>query len=124
MHAEVYDVVATVPFINDGCVEDFEINTNSSRSLIAVSKWDLENNASTGIWTGDTVTICTKKLLDPAYTLPDYTPEIDPELSPESAESYGPIIAMNRGYFTPGTGYADSLFYSNTLFFTFDLFWL
>lgn len=113
VHAEVYDVVATVPFINDDHVEDFEINTDSSRSLIAVSKWDLENNASTGIWTGDTVTICTKKLLDPAYTLPDYTPEIDPEFSPESAESYGPIIAMSRGYFTPGTGYADSLFYSN-----------
>lgn len=79
-------------------------------NLILKSKYDVQENSSTGIWTGDSVSLFTKKSLYPSWT---YTVGGEPVIMQLADTSYpvvSPVLYYIDGDFKPESGYPAELF--------------
>lgn len=95
-------------------VEVYDRNYTASTgnaNLILKSDYDINQDSSTGIWTGDSVSLFTKKALYPTWT---YIGEDDePVVVDYDGTSYpvvSPVIYYYDGMFVKQTGYPTDLF--------------
>lgn len=86
------------------------ILADDNANLILKSKYDVQENSSTGIWTGDSVSLFTKKSLYPSWT---YTVGGEPVIMQLADTSYpvvSPVLYYIDGDFKPESGYPAELF--------------
>ena len=126
--ADVYDVVLdggpeimsmTTPigFGVDVFDSSFDIANASTYNFIIKSKYDIDNNTSTGIWNGDSAVLFVKKALYPNWYLTDPdtgNPWALPVNNvPEQYTVQGPCISFADGIFLKQSGYPLNTFRTN-----------
>lgn len=123
VQAQVYDVrVGDIPSMMVGefwhetgyiGVDVYDRNYTpaaDNANLILKSKYDVQEDSSTGIWTGDSVSLFTKKSLYPSWT---YTAEGEPIIMQLADASYpvvSPVLYYTDGDFVRESGYPVNLF--------------
>ena len=120
--ASIYDVKRNLPSMRVGefwhengyiGVDVYDHNyilADDNANLILKSKYDVQEDSSTGIWTGDSVSLFTKKSLYPSWT---YTVEGEPVIMQLADTSYpvvSPVLYYIDGDFKPESGYPAELF--------------
>lgn len=83
---------------------------NDNANLILKSKYDVQEDSSTGIWTGDSVSLFTKKSLYPSWA---YTVGGEPMIMQLADTSYpvvSPVLYYADGDFLRESGYPVNLF--------------
>lgn len=120
--ASIYDVKRNLPSMRVGefwhengyiGVDVYDcsyILADDNANLILKSKYDVQENSSTGIWTGDSVSLFTKKSLYPSWT---YTVGGEPVIMQLADTSYpvvSPVLYYIDGDFKPESGYPAELF--------------
>ena len=116
----VYDVSATDPSIMPALTQtqfnisvfnkNYDLSQDQTTNFILKSNWDIENDSSTGLWTGDSAILYTKKSLfnNWEFSGPDV---IDTDGT--NIEISTPSFIFLDGFFTRRNGYDENLFISN-----------
>jgi hypothetical protein len=125
VQVEVYDVIvdhSPALTVDQFYAETTEIgvdvfNNNYTASannanLILKSKYDVDHDTSTGIWTGDAVSLYTKKSLYPnwIYMNPNTDQPVQVLYNETTYDVVSPVVKYSDGIFAPQSGYPTNLF--------------
>lgn len=116
----VYDVSATDPSIMPALTQtqfyisvfnkNYDLSQDQTTNFILKSNWDIENDSSTGLWTGDSAILYTKKSL---FNNWEFSGPNVSDTDGTNIEISTPSFIFLDGFFTRGNGYDENLFISN-----------